>query len=233
VPSATAPGLRERNRQALITAIKAAARSQLAARGASELSLRAIARDLEMASSAIYRYFPSRDELLTALIIDAYDALGAAAERADTAPANRSAPIVRWRAVCGAAHSWALDNPHEYALVFGSPIADYHAPVETIEHATRLMIVLSDIMIAATRAGAFDGEPEGRAARSLDVDSLSRFMPEVPLMAALRGLIAWTQLFGMISFELFGHLVGSVSDTARFFDAAVDQMGGFIGLDRA
>src|ERR1700743_118342 len=73
---------RERARVELTREIKEEARRQLAEAGAGGLSLRAVARELGMVSSALYRYSPSRDELLTALIIDAYDAIGAAAERA-------------------------------------------------------------------------------------------------------------------------------------------------------
>ena len=84
---------RERARAELTTEITDRARAQLATVGAAGLSLRAVARELGMASSAVYRYFPSRDELLTRLIIDGYDALGAAAEAADepgAAPRRRS-----------------------------------------------------------------------------------------------------------------------------------------------
>jgi AcrR family transcriptional regulator len=76
-----------------------------------------------MASSAIYRYFASRDELLTALIIDAYDALASAAEAA----ASRADLPGRWLAACHAVRAWALANPHEYALIYGSPVPGYHA----------------------------------------------------------------------------------------------------------
>ncbi len=113
---------RERARAELTREIKEAARRQLAAQGAQGLSLRAVARELGMVSSALYRYFPSRDELLTALIIDAYDALGSAAEAAS---AGLPAAEVRgrWRAVCGAMRDWALAHPHEYALIYGSPVS--------------------------------------------------------------------------------------------------------------
>ena len=73
---------RERARAELTDEIKAVARRQLATVGAQGLSLRAVSRELGMVSSALYRYFPSRDDLLTVLIIDAYDALGEAAEAA-------------------------------------------------------------------------------------------------------------------------------------------------------
>src|SRR5438128_1453005 len=94
-------GARERARIEVTAAIKEEARRQLAAEGAARLSLRAVARELGMVSSAIYRYFPRRDDLLTALIIDAYDALGEAAEAA-LAASKASAPAGRWTAVCRA-----------------------------------------------------------------------------------------------------------------------------------
>src|SRR5918995_4706144 len=86
--------------------IIATARAHLAVAGASGLSLRAVARELGLVSSAVYRYVASRDELLTALIIDAYDAVGAAAEAAADA-SRRRAPAARWVAVAGAIRAWA------------------------------------------------------------------------------------------------------------------------------
>ena len=109
-----------RARAELTEEIKASARRHLAEQGAPALSLRAVARELDMVSSAVYRYFPSRDELLTALIIDAYNAVGAAAERADAACAARS-EAGGWPSPPPCA-AWALANPHEYALIYGSPV---------------------------------------------------------------------------------------------------------------
>ena len=128
---------RERARAELTQEIKQEARRQLAAHGAQGLSLRAVARELGMVSSALYRYFPSRDELLTALIIDAYDALGEAAEAAS---AGRPAADIRGRlaATCHAVRDWALAHPHEYALIYGSPVPGYQAPQATIAPATRV-----------------------------------------------------------------------------------------------
>src|ERR1700728_3183386 len=82
---------RERARAELTREIKEEARRQLVATGAGGLSLRAVARELGMVSSALYRYFPSRDELLTALIIDAYDAVGEATEQAIASPGGAQA----------------------------------------------------------------------------------------------------------------------------------------------
>ena len=195
---------RERARAELTREIKQEARRQLAAHGAQGLSLRAVARELGMVSSALYRYFPSRDELLTALIIDAYDALGDAAEAAD---AGRPAADIRgrWAATCHAVRNWALAHPHEYALIYGSPVPGYQAPQATVVPAARI----------------------ARVAGGLVADAIA---PGVPGAVIARLLIAWTQLFGMISFELFGQFVGSADPADAFFGYAVEQMADFIGL---
>jgi len=226
----TARGLRERARAELIGEIKASARRQLAAGGASELSLRAIARELEMASSAIYRYFPSRDELLTALIVDAYDAIGEIAENADAQHAN-DLPSERWIAVCRAVRAWARANPHEYALVHGSPIPGYLAPADTVAHAARVANVLARLPIeAATRRAHLPSPNDGDVDRALHDDALRELMIDVPPEVVTSSLIAWTELFGLISFELFGHLVGSIDDNAAFFAHATEQMARYVGI---
>jgi len=154
-------GLRARLRAELTNEIKDEARRQLAAEGAPGLSLRAVTRSLGMASSAIYRYFPSRDALLTALIVDAYDAIGAAAEVADAAR-PRDDYDGRWRAAGLAIRAWALANPHEYALVYGSPVPGYRAPADTVGPASRVTLVLARIVDDAARDGAL-APPSGPA----------------------------------------------------------------------
>ena len=115
-------GVREQARVALHAEIVRLARVQVERDGAASLSLRAIARDLGMVSSAIYRYFASRDELLTRLIIDSYDRLGDSVEVADAAVRKRSDHAARWRAITRALRQWAIANPSEYALLFGTPV---------------------------------------------------------------------------------------------------------------
>src|SRR5689334_17359631 len=124
---------RELARMELTQAIKDEARRQLAVDGPQKLSLRSISRALEMVSSSLFRYFPSRDDLLTALIIDAYNAMGQAAE-----DAAQGAPREAWIAACHAVRAWAKQNPHEYALIYGSPIPGYKAPQETVAAAARV-----------------------------------------------------------------------------------------------
>ncbi|KUJ70179.1 TetR family transcriptional regulator, partial [Streptomyces albus subsp. albus] len=153
----TIRGARERARIEVTAAIKDEARKQLAAEGAAKLSLRAVARELGMVSSALYRYFPSRDDLLTALIVDAFDAIGAAAEQAvaEQAAGERTRavpPAERWVAVACAVREWALAHPHEYALICGSPVPGYIAPMDTVGPASRVGLVFIDIVRTASRA---------------------------------------------------------------------------------
>lgn len=228
----TAKGVRERARAELVAAIKAAARRQLAEGGASGLSLRAIARELEMASSAIYRYFPSRDDLLTALIVDAYDAIGEVAETTDARLAHEP-PAVRWAAVCRAVRAWARANLQEYALVYGSPVPGYRAPADTVAHAARVANVLAGIVRAAvaSSAPASSAGDDDAVDRALHDDALRDLLPGVPPAVVTRALVAWTELFGLISFELFGHLVGSITDDDAFFDRAIELVGRFVGFE--
>ncbi len=227
---------RERARAELTREIKEEARRQLAAHGAQGLSLRSVARELGMVSSALYRYFRSRDELLTALIIDAYDALGAAAEAASSGPPATDIRG-RWRATCAAIRSWALANPHEYALIYGSPVPGYQAPQATIASAIRVSRVLGGIVADAwTAASPADAHlaqqprPLPRPLAGQTAIVADAIAPGVPGTVIARALVGWTQLFGMISFELFGQFVGSIDPADTFFGYAVAQMADFIGL---
>jgi AcrR family transcriptional regulator len=226
---------RERARAELTREIKEEARRQLAVDGAGRLSLRAVARELGLVSSALYRYFPTRDDLLTALIIDAYDTLGAAAETADAA-APKDDTRARWRATYAAVRAWAKANQHEYALIYGSPVPGYQAPPDTIVPAARVARTLLGAIQHACATGAL--RPAGRAPElspplAEQIRQLAEAVaPEPPLPGEVlaRAVIAFTQLFGMISFELFGQFVGSVDPTDEFFGYAVERMADFVGL---
>jgi AcrR family transcriptional regulator len=223
---------RERVRAELVAEIKQAARRQLAEAGADRLSLRAVARELGMVSSAIYRYFPSRDDLLTALIIDAYNTMGYAAEAAYREAGKPARD--RWRAVYGAVRDWARAHPREYALLYGSPVPGYRAPQDTVPPATRVARLLAGLIhecwTAGTLAPASDGPPLSPTLRDQAERVAEALAPELPAPVVVRAVIAWTQLYGMISFELFGHLVGSVDPSDEFFRHATDQLADFVGL---
>jgi AcrR family transcriptional regulator len=224
------PTARERVRAEVTTEITDAARRQLAEVGAAALSLRAVARELGMASSAVYRYFPSRDDLLTRLIIDGYDDLGAAAEAADPPSAP---PAERWLAVCRAVRTWARAHPHEYALLYGSPVPGYAAPKDTVPAASRVGVVLGRILGEAARSGALPtaaGERDPGLVSDDAVDVLGGAHPSIDETVRVRALLAWSALFGTISFELFGHFVGSVEDGDRYFDRVIADLARLIGF---
>jgi AcrR family transcriptional regulator len=221
---------RERVRAELTAEITDAARRQLTEVGAAALSVRAVARELGMASSAMYRYFPSRDDLLTRLIIDGYDALGAAAEAADdtTAP-----PEQRWLAICRAVRTWARAHPHEYALLYGSPVPGYRAPQDTVPAAARVGILLGRVLGDAARAGglpAASGERDPDLVSEEAVAVLGGEHPALDETVRVRALLAWSAIYGTISFELFGHFVGSVEDPDRYFDLAMADLAALVGL---
>ena len=185
-----------------------------------------------MASSAVYRYFPSRDDLLTALIIDAYDALGEAAEKAD-AERPRADLLSRWQAACSAVRAWALAHPQEYALVYGSPVPGYVAPEATIGPAGRVGIILCRIVADGVASGAIDGAGDGSG---LDATIQPGLAAELGLPAdptgsiAARAVHAWTSLFGLINFELFGHTHNVVVDDEVFFTAATARLAAELGV---
>jgi len=233
--SGTAPGVRARVREELTRQIVATARRHLVTEGAAGLSLRAVARELGMASSAVYRYVANRDELLTLLIVDAYDALGEAVERAE-AKVPRAAYEERYLTACHAARRWALRSPHEFALIYGSPVPGYAAPETTIGPAGRLGRVLIGVLRDAIVEGAVDPvaiDLPPAARRSL-APARAFLPPEIPDGLAFGGLTLWTHLVGTISFELFGHRNNVVADAAplraAFFTEEMTQLARRLGL---
>jgi AcrR family transcriptional regulator len=183
-----------------------------------------------MVSSAVYRYFPSRDDLLTRLIIDGYDDLGAAAEAADDPSAP---PRERWLAVCRAVRGWAQTHPHEYALLYGSPVPGYQAPKDTVPAATRVGVVLGRILGEGAHAGLLPesaGERDPALVSQAAVDVLGGDHPSLDDTVRVRALLGWSSVYGTISFELFGHFVGSVEDGDRYFDRAMGELAGLIGF---
>src|SRR6187455_3051463 len=137
---------RERAKAEVRSEILDVARKHLADSGPTELSVRAVARELGLVPSAVYRYFENRDELLTALIIESYDALGAEAEAALTSASLRK-PATRWLAVARAIRAWALRNPHEFALLYGTPVPGYSAPDDTVAPGTRVSRALVQVVL--------------------------------------------------------------------------------------
>lgn len=222
-------GARARARVEITATIKDEARRQLAADGAAKLSLRAVAREVGMVSSALYRYFPSRDDLLTALIVDAYDAIGAAAESALAAAPAGDHPA-RWTAVCRAVRAWALAHPHEYALIYGSPVPGYSAPQDTVGPAARVGQVLIAVARGAYVSDGIALPPLGERLRPEAERMAADFAPDLPPALAITLVGTWSQLFGLVSFEVFGQFHRIIEDRDGFFDDATARLGREVGL---
>jgi AcrR family transcriptional regulator len=226
---------RERAREQTLADITRLGREQLATVGAADLSLRLIARDLGVVSSAVYRYVRSRDDLLTLLVVDAYDEVG---DRVDAAIRKRRVGdhAGRWRAAGHAVRDWALAEPARYALIFGSPVPDYRAPAErTTGPGTRVVVALSVIVANAWLDGSIPASRHPVAVpRALSAD-FARIRAELgvdlPDHVLADAMLAWTSLFGAVSFEVFGQYGADTLTTPRqLFDHHLDRLVELVGI---
>ena len=211
-------GVRERRRAAVKSALMAASKVELTRVGAAGLSVRAIARNLGMAPSGLFRYISGRDELLTLLIVEAYDALADHVEAREMG-VPRTDLRGRWRALAASFREWSVAHPHEYALLYGSPVPDFHARGEDTNRAgqrvTDLLATLgrqaprsSSTLVLAEQPdlAAFAG---ASGAAGLDNELVTR------------GITAWTALLGAVSAEVFKHLGPDLPYSTTVFDATV------------
>jgi len=239
-PAASAPrSARERVREEMTAEIMAVAAAHVAREGAAALSLRSIARDLGMAPSALYRYFDGRDALLSALILAAYEALAAEAEEAaDRAESESGAgpggEAARWSAVPRALRQWALAHPHQWGLIFGTPVPGYQAPEDTVEPYARIAVALVRPLLAAHEAGRLctddHARPVSDALAAAVAPVREGLFPGLPVGKVVRALEAWTTIVGTISLEVFGHWRNTVLEPGLLFEAAVRQVADAIGL---
>jgi AcrR family transcriptional regulator len=225
---------RERARRELTAEILGAARRQLAEVGAAGLSVRAVARELGMASSAVYRYFATRDDLLTALIVESYDSCGDAVETA-CAPGGGRTARDRFTAGCAALRGWAVQHPHEFALLHGSPVPGYRGDSRTTAAGSRSPLALLAVLADAEAGGAavrtrqpapLLGEQAGRVLAAATGGPAAAASPG----AVVAGARAWTALLGLVSSELFGQLANTFDPADAFFTDAVESLADDLGL---
>lgn len=219
-------GIRARNRAAIEAEILRVAGEHLAHTGAAALSLRAVARDLGMTPSALYRYVADRDDLLTLLIVDSYTSLADSVEAA-LDQAGDSSPTGRFRTIGRATRTWALEHPHRYALIYGSPVPDYRAPAErTNDPGTRVPMILLGVL------ADLPAPPE-----EPDADRALAGMLADPGIAALglggailrRGLTAWMLVLGAVSTELFeGFGPDAFSEPELVFEGVLETAVGIV-----
>jgi len=202
------PTRRERIREATFEEIKSIAWKQIAEQGVPALSLRAIARDMGMTAPGLYRYYPSRDDLVTALIIEAFNSFSQYLEIArDEHSADDHAG--RYRAVCNAYFHWAVTFPSRYTLIFGSPVPGYQMGEPAYPSAQRGFLVLQAVIGEALAAGKLNRRAD---ANPLSQELLARYaalqklgMPYEPAATHL-ALTTWSMLHGITALYLYGYL---------------------------
>lgn len=216
--------------------IKASARQLLVKLGAGGLSLDVLASDSGLAVTDVEAVFPHRDDLLTALVIDAYNESGAAMEQADQTARDAHAPAgERLLAVTRALRQWSFDNPAEFTLIYGSPVPGYHAPQDTVPPASRTPAVLAAIVRSALEAGELTPPRRTVSGPSLllpEAVALFGGTPEAPFSDIIeRGIVLWSNLIGLLVFQVFSRTHDSVRDQSAFFDYAIAVAAESIGLE--
>ena len=205
-------------------------RRHLVEHGATGLSLRAIARDLGMVSSAVYRYVSSRDELLTLLLVDAYSELADAVDRARDAMSEVWSDDVV--AIAHAGRDWAIAHPASWALLYGSPVPGYHAPADrTVGPGTRVVGALFDAVAAGIATG--DIKLTNQPAPQPISSDFERLRQEFGFPGddhvIVKCFAIWAGVVGAISLEVFGQYgVDTLSDPQAVFDTQVRLLVGVL-----
>lgn len=210
----------------LSEAIKETAWQQIAERGAAALSLRAIARRLKITAPAIYKYFPRRDDLVTALIVDAYNSLAesqlAAIESLPAADLER-----RFTALGLAYREWAVTYSQRYQLIFGTPLPNYKASEEiTLPAATAALVPLIRIIQDLSDAGRL--RLDRVAPLTADLEKMLSAWQEnavgMDLEVLYAALVAWSRVHGLISMEIGNHYPAYISDPGEVFRREIQNL---------
>jgi len=202
------PRPRKEEQQNLPEEIKETAWQQIAESGAASLSLRAIARALNITAPAIYNYYLDRDALVTALIVDAYNSLAEAQEAGRGTSLAKNLPE-QLSALGLAYRQWAIAHPQRYQLIFGTPIPNYHAPDDvTLPAAQRSLMPLIETLQALWIAGQLRVERLAPCGPGLESglkawsQGAGGIHPEVLYLA----LVIWSRVHGLVMLEIGNHI---------------------------
>jgi AcrR family transcriptional regulator len=197
--------------------------------GTAGLTLRGIARELDVTAPAIYNYYPSLAELITALIVDAFVACAEALESAESCAESYGARVA---AVMRVYRVWSLDNRTDFELIYGNPIPGYSAPPEiTVPAATRAAAPFTRPIGEAMLFGALHPPPVESAAIRAKLTALVEMLQlPIPPEALFYGTMAWSRAHGAIMLELHGHLLPVVGDGAAYLESEIARTLEDIGL---
>jgi len=210
----------------LNTEIKAIAWKQIAESGAAALSLRGIARSLGIAAPSIYHYYPNRDELVTALILDAFTSLAESQQDSiDSLPQDDSPTLLTSLGL--AYRQWAISQPQRYQLVFGTPIPGYAAPEElTLPAASAAFVPLIGVLQSALSSGKLRVErlvplsPTLKSMLAAWHDAQGSADIEVLYMA----LVFWSRIHGLLMFEINGQYPSFITDAGEVYAREINQI---------
>jgi len=212
-------GVRDESRRQVTAAIRAAARRQIAEVGGGALSMRAIAREVGLVSSAVYRYFPTREALLTAMIVESYGNLASAL------PATEGLAGAEARRTLGRGlRAWARSVPHEFQLIYGTPIPGYVAPPETVPAAAA--VAEPFLRLAPRSAPDAFGDP----VLADQFGALGTTFPDADGAGLAAVLAELAALIGFISLELSGHFVGTADPADALYEALLSRQVATLGL---
>lgn len=233
-----APSLRERRRAELLEQVKEVAGRHLAAEGAAALSLRAVARDVGIAVSALYRYYASRDDLITELLVDAFTAQADAVDEAARDGQRQADPGAPLRAAFTAYRWWAREHPAEFGLCYGTPVPSYVAPPErTLRAATRVTGTFVRLLENAAAGGHLDDAVVDARERALtagtaaDLHALGErrgYRLSTPVLAL--AIDAYVRLHGFTAMEVFGHLHPIAPKADSLFQETLEEVMRGLGL---
>jgi AcrR family transcriptional regulator len=226
---------RERLRAQTSAEIKAIALRLMAGGGPDAISLRAIAREMGMTAGAIYSYFPTRDDLVTALIGDVYTSAVSAAESArDAVPSDD--PGGRILAWARSMREWALANPEGFRLIYGDPVAGYRPPDDGPGKAAGLRACtgLTDLVAAAwPTAGPLQRDDRTYAWSDFDPDLVAHvreLFPDLPPVALALTMRVWGRMHGLMALEIYGHLRPLIHDPATVYHDEMRDLVASLGL---
>lgn len=234
--SATGTTRRDRQRAATMAEIKAAARKLLVDGGTGAVGLRAVARELGLSAPALYRYFGSHEDLISAVIADLYDELTAylVALRDGDPDASLGDKLFY---IAGGLRDWALAHPAEFGLLFGAPVpdpgADGHDLTPGHQAAMRFGAVFKDLVAQVYRQQPFPHPDDEQLGPELvaQLQRKSEFFDGMPAGAVYLSLTYWTRLYGLICMEVFGQLHWALEDAGAYFQAQLFEIGEALGLD--
>lgn len=221
---------RKKQIQNLQEVIKETAWSQIAREGAAALSLRAIARELNITAPAIYNYFPSRDDLVTALIVDAFTSLGdSQKDSIQSIPVSK--PQTRLSTLGLAYRAWALTYPQRYQLIFGTPIPGYEAPADiTLPAAAWALIPLIETLQELYQADKLRVENLAKLTPALKsmLGAWQEFVKESGMEDHIEVLylafVIWSRVHGLVTLEL-GHQAPSfITDPGEIFRREIETI---------